>query len=250
VLSCPSCLLKSRRQPLVLRAISLNATGWESSGSVTRYKLLKTNGAPAKPFGLSRETLHQSRRSGASAWRCVFPLGPRRQPQKLGSPIRLRGSRHSVQAPRCPASYPVPRPWLEKSRSQSSTIRARRCDDSCGHTPSAVPILVTPVADTAKVLIHGRGGLRRTSPSCRPTWLLILVPRANKGRGLRLAPFSFDCGPGVTASISLNSFGNLAAYCSFLGGTFSEESVMGRAILLWLLGVPIPIIILLALLWH
>src|SRR5437773_1442530 len=44
--------------------------------------------------------------------------------------------------------------------------------------------------------------------------------------------------------------GTLLRPCSFLGGTFSEESVMGRAILLWLLGVPIPIIILLALLWH
>jgi len=28
------------------------------------------------------------------------------------------------------------------------------------------------------------------------------------------------------------------------------ESSMGRGILLWLLGVPIPVIILLALLWH
>jgi len=28
------------------------------------------------------------------------------------------------------------------------------------------------------------------------------------------------------------------------------EEVMGRALLLWLLGVPIPIIILIALLWH
>jgi len=28
------------------------------------------------------------------------------------------------------------------------------------------------------------------------------------------------------------------------------EETMGRGILLWLLGVPIPIIILLALLWH
>jgi hypothetical protein len=27
----------------------------ESSGSVTRYRLLRTNGAPAKPFGLSGE---------------------------------------------------------------------------------------------------------------------------------------------------------------------------------------------------
>jgi hypothetical protein len=29
-----------------------------------------------------------------------------------------------------------------------------------------------------------------------------------------------------------------------------EETIMGRGILLWLLGVPIPVIILLALLWH
>ena len=28
------------------------------------------------------------------------------------------------------------------------------------------------------------------------------------------------------------------------------ESTMGRGILLWLLGIPIPIIILLALFWH
>jgi hypothetical protein len=30
----------------------------------------------------------------------------------------------------------------------------------------------------------------------------------------------------------------------------SEEPIMGRGILLWLLGVPIPVIILLALFWH
>ena len=29
-----------------------------------------------------------------------------------------------------------------------------------------------------------------------------------------------------------------------------SEGIMGRGILLWLLGVPIPIIILLALIWH
>jgi hypothetical protein len=29
-----------------------------------------------------------------------------------------------------------------------------------------------------------------------------------------------------------------------------EDSSMGRGILLWLLGVPIPVIIILALLWH
>jgi hypothetical protein len=36
---------------------------------------------------------------------------------------------------------------------------------------------------------------------------------------------------------------------TFVLATFKEEN-MGRGILLWLLGVPIPIIILLALLWH
>jgi len=29
-----------------------------------------------------------------------------------------------------------------------------------------------------------------------------------------------------------------------------QEDIMGRGILLWLLGIPIPIIILLALIWH
>jgi hypothetical protein len=31
---------------------------------------------------------------------------------------------------------------------------------------------------------------------------------------------------------------------------FIRRKIMGRGILLWLLGVPIPIIILLALIWH
>ena len=31
---------------------------------------------------------------------------------------------------------------------------------------------------------------------------------------------------------------------------FIREATMGRGILLWMLGVPIPIIILLALVWH
>ena len=33
-------------------------------------------------------------------------------------------------------------------------------------------------------------------------------------------------------------------------GQQREETKMGRGILLWLIGVPIPIIILLALIWH
>jgi len=35
-----------------------------------------------------------------------------------------------------------------------------------------------------------------------------------------------------------------------LSKTTQEEFIMGRGILLWLLGVPIPIIIILALIWH
>ena len=35
-----------------------------------------------------------------------------------------------------------------------------------------------------------------------------------------------------------------------LAETNQEDSSMGRGILLWLLGVPIPVIIILALLWH
>jgi hypothetical protein len=33
-------------------------------------------------------------------------------------------------------------------------------------------------------------------------------------------------------------------------GIQNRRATMGRAVLLWLLGVPIPIIIILALLWH
>jgi hypothetical protein len=42
------------------------------------------------------------------------------------------------------------------------------------------------------------------------------------------------------------------ASSSFPGGSHSEEDVMGfgRGALLWLLGVPLPIILLLALFWH
>jgi hypothetical protein len=38
--------------------------------------------------------------------------------------------------------------------------------------------------------------------------------------------------------------------CGFDNESLWEDQDMGRGILLWLLGVPIPIIILLALLWH
>jgi hypothetical protein len=36
----------------------------------------------------------------------------------------------------------------------------------------------------------------------------------------------------------------------YVGIAIFQERFMGRGILLWLLGVPIPIILLLALLWH
>jgi hypothetical protein len=38
--------------------------------------------------------------------------------------------------------------------------------------------------------------------------------------------------------------------CILLALLQTEDTVMGRGILLWLLGVPIPIILLLALIWH
>jgi hypothetical protein len=39
-----------------------------------------------------------------------------------------------------------------------------------------------------------------------------------------------------------------ASLCAYQ--TLLRRIVMGRGILLWLLGVPIPVIIILALLWH
>jgi hypothetical protein len=41
-----------------------------------------------------------------------------------------------------------------------------------------------------------------------------------------------------------------ASNAAFVKRLLYQEEIMGRGILLWLLGVPIPIIILLALLWH
>lgn len=38
--------------------------------------------------------------------------------------------------------------------------------------------------------------------------------------------------------------------CRLPGDTNQQEAIMGRGILLWLLGIPIPIIILLALIWR
>jgi hypothetical protein len=42
----------------------------------------------------------------------------------------------------------------------------------------------------------------------------------------------------------------LSRLANLMGVCHEQEDEMGRGILLWLLGVPIPIIILLALLWH
>jgi hypothetical protein len=41
-----------------------------------------------------------------------------------------------------------------------------------------------------------------------------------------------------------------AMACSSMTGTTTMEVIMGRGILLWLIGVPIPVIILLALFFH
>jgi hypothetical protein len=51
---------------------------------------------------------------------------------------------------------------------------------------------------------------------------------------------------GALPSGHANRFGESSPRCC----EKLEETIMGRGILLWLLGVPIPIIILLALIWH
>lgn len=52
----------------------------------------------------------------------------------------------------------------------------------------------------------------------------------------------FLCEPGTVLVVGRFDCG--------LRNAFSRRMSMGRGILLWLLGVPIPIIILLALFWH
>jgi hypothetical protein len=49
----------SRVPTLILKAVedAPHCRMTKSSASVTRYRLLRTDGAPAKPFGLSGETL-------------------------------------------------------------------------------------------------------------------------------------------------------------------------------------------------
>ena len=46
------------------------------------------------------------------------------------------------------------------------------------------------------------------------------------------------------------NFPALACVCPARHLNLQRRIVMGRGILLWLLGIPIPIIILLALVWH
>jgi hypothetical protein len=50
-------------------------------------------------------------------------------------------------------------------------------------------------------------------------------------------------------SESASAFRNESSLSGLVSVQLMEE-IMGRGILLWLLGVPIPIIILLALIWH
>jgi hypothetical protein len=47
-----------------------------------------------------------------------------------------------------------------------------------------------------------------------------------------------------------HSFRNFVSSGEFNRRYYSMEGEMGRSILLWLVGVPIPIIILLAIFWH
>jgi hypothetical protein len=54
---------------------------------------------------------------------------------------------------------------------------------------------------------------------------------------------------GQLCRIFEHRFGTLPRLLSFCDHQFMEDATMG-AILLWLLGIPIPIIIILLLLWH
>lgn len=58
-----------------------------------------------------------------------------------------------------------------------------------------------------------------------------------------------DVGSSFSMSKSLPSEGTKCPLQAF-ERTPKEEAIMGRGILLWLLGVPIPIIILVLLFWH
>lgn len=55
------------------------------------------------------------------------------------------------------------------------------------------------------------------------------------------------CGWSILALIDTSPLGSAVRNRSKIT---LEEAIMGRGILLWLLGVPIPIIIILALIWH
>lgn len=46
------------------------------------------------------------------------------------------------------------------------------------------------------------------------------------------------------------NLGNLCPHASLGNRAVQQEGIMGRGILLWLIGVPIPIILLLALVWR
>jgi hypothetical protein len=70
--------------------------------------------------------------------------------------------------------------------------------------------------------------------------LIAVTPRAaSSGKGFVL--------PLPTQSISQELTGDRRIS---LYPIYREDTLMGRGILLWLLGVPLPIIILLALFWH
>ncbi len=56
--------------------------------------------------------------------------------------------------------------------------------------------------------------------------------------------------PGSPFEVARLRVRNSLHYCRLEQRIAQMEIIMGRALLLWFLGVPIPIIILLALFWH
>jgi hypothetical protein len=59
--------------------------------------------------------------------------------------------------------------------------------------------------------------------------------------------------PVNASNVHFGTFGDLAGWASAVGKAVDERRSrmgLGRGVLLWLIGVPIPIILLVALLWH
>jgi hypothetical protein len=77
----------------------------------------------------------------------------------------------------------------------------------------------------------------------------VLVPTAGeRPRRAGLGAHGSDC----MEQIRMEQIRRASGFMSLISAKFAsaKEDKLGRAILLWLLGVPIPIIILIALLYH